>query len=422
MPNNKLTDLIWYLAGETSKSNHAIIWDTQRACCLPVVASPISNYLHEVGRFLFDGGLNVDVEYVDSQDARQTFVEDLITKNSLQSSLESIWETGAITGELLVVLRLSGDNYSFEWFDKTEFTPGLNEITVETLRDIDGKTYVYKLDITPSAYIEYPLVEKQYAYLYDWAANQEVVPHAYQEIPAIVIKNAVTLGSNRGESEFNFGACRLAASVIMATFDSLENVHFFGSPMLASPDPEDTLKRLKKRIQVLQKESNEDGGTVDVLNYQAISEEHLKLIDKLENNMNRHMGIRVGGEAKASADVSSLALRILNSSTISKAEGKWQNYVEDGLVLVFELALRMSAADGMLLMVNPSVPESYKVAVTRKMPYFVESPMEKSQLLSVAQQMVDLGVDRIEALKATVWPHLSIGQIEEKLRINLEDV
>ena len=207
----------------------------------------------------------------------------------------------------------------------------------------------------------------------------------------------------------------------MATFDGLENIHLFGNPMLVSPDPEDTLKRLKARVQVLQKEPNEDGGTVDVLQYNAIEPEHLDLIALLETSFNKLMGIKSGTEVK-SADVSSLTLRIMNSATISKAESKWQTYVEDGLEPMFETILKMAAIDGILLIVNINDEESYCIEITRKMPYFVESPSEVSQQLAVAQQLVDLGVDRVEALKSTIWPGLTYGQIEEKLRPNLEDI
>ena len=425
--SQKLTALAWYLLGETPKSQHSIIWDTSRRNCIPTISSPIANYLHEVNRFLFDGGLNIDVEEANSDDPRQQFLDTLVNKNRIQSSLESIWETGAIDGELLCVLRLSGNSYSMEWFSKWEFDyedslDGLQTVVVKAERLIDDVEYIYRLDIDSSQYTEYPLVEKRYAHNFDWAANAMPQPHTYGKTPAAVIKNKHSISKRRGLHEFNFAACKTAAAAIMATFESLENVHLFGTPMLVSPDPDDTLKRLKARLQVLQKESQEDGGGVDVLQYNAIQDEHLQLITKLEDSFNRLMGIRMGGADVRSADVSSLTLRILNSATISKAESKWQNYITDGLKPLFELCLQMAAIDGMLLGVNINDYSTYKLSITRKKPYFVESPLEVGQQLTVAQQLVDLGVDRIEALKSTIWPGLSYGQIEEKLRINLEDI
>jgi hypothetical protein len=418
---SKLTELAWYLAGETDKNNHSIAWDFSRKQAVPYVASPVAGYLQEVNRFLFDGGLNIDVEAAESDDPRQLFVNHLVKYNNLQSSLESVWQTGAITGELLIVLRLSQGSYSFEWFDKTEFDYNEEAIKVKTVRSIDGVDYVYKLDITSLAYIEYPLVETRYASTFNWEANAEPVPHTYGFIPASVIKNQIKLSSRRGVGEFNFGACKLAAAVLMATFDAFENLRLFGNPFFISPDPDDTLKRLRARVQVLQKEANEDGGTIDILNPSAISAEHLQFIGALQDNFNHHMGVKLGTEIK-SADVSSLTLRILNSATISRAEAKWQNYVEDGLKVAIERCLQMSAIDGILLNVNLKDYATYQLSFNRKKPYFVESPLEISQQLTVAQQLVDLGVDRVEALKQTVWPGLSYGQIEEKLRVNLEDI
>jgi hypothetical protein len=207
----------------------------------------------------------------------------------------------------------------------------------------------------------------------------------------------------------------------MTCFDAVENIHLFGSPLLASPDADDTLARIRKRVQVLQKESGETGGQIDVLNFDAIQGTHLEAIELLKSNFNSFMGIKIS-DSGTRADVSSLTLRILNAATISKAESRWQNYVEDGLKPLFETALRMAAVDGMLAIVNLGKPETYAVTVTRKRPYFVESPLEQMQLLDVAQRLVDLGVDRVYALRETYWPNLTEDQIREKLRINLEDV
>ncbi len=422
----KLIELAKYLIGLTAKSNHGIVWDYNRKSCFPVVVSPMAEYLHEINRFMFDGGLNVDVDQADEKDPRQKFLETIVDKNKLQSSLESIWETGAITGELLVVLRLTSQGYySFEWFDSTEFEAYYEEsdlsiVEIKARRNIDDKVYIYRMEFTPEAYIEYPLVEERYERTFNWEAAANPVLHNYKMVPGQVIRNKVSINKSCGIPEFNFAACRMAAATMMTTFDSVENIHFFGSPLLASPDPDDTLTRLKKKIQVLSKESGEQGGQVDVLNFDAIQDTHLEIIDKLKANFNSFMGIKVG-DSGIKADVSSLTLRILNAATISKAESRWQNYVEDGLTPVFEKCLQMAAVDGMLAMVNLAKPETYKVVITRKKPYFVESPVEKTQLLDVAQRLVDLGVDRVVALKETIWPNLTEDQIREKLRINLED-
>lgn len=420
--DSKLIQLLWYMVGEHYKTNHAIAWDFTRKCATPIVASPISSYLNEVNRFLFSGGLNIDLQYALGEDPRQAYLNSIISQNNFQSILESIWYTGAITGELLCYIRRKDSIYKFDWFDSTEFKTVDNHIKVETIRLINGKEYVYKLDIYDDQIVEYKLIEKRLVIgNFDWSKYATSFPHSYEFKPCVVIKNSNSINSERGVGEFNFGAAKLNAAIMMATFNGLENIHFFGSPVLASPDPEDTLERIKKRIQVYQKEPNEDGGSVDVLDFKSIKREHLEFINKLEDNFNSMMGIKVNKEV-SSSDVSSLALRILNGSTISKAETKWETYVIDGFIPLFQKVLLMAGVDGILSQVSKNNLDSYKIFITRKRPYFDIAPQEKIQLLQVATQLVELGVDRAMALKDTIWPNLSIEEIEEKLRLNLEDI
>jgi hypothetical protein len=424
MADKKLIDLLWYMVGEQHKTNHAMCWDFQKSAPVPVVASPISQYLNEVNRFLFSGGLQVDLTFALENDPRQDYLDKVIQANKFQSILESVWVTGAITGELLVHIRSQDSLYKFDWYDLTEFeyNKDLGCICIETLRTIKDKEYVFKLDLYSDRLVEYKLIESRFVTVnFDWSKFATEVPHSYGFIPAMVIKNCNSINSSRGTGEFNFAAAKVNAAIMMATFDGLENVHFFGSPVLASPDPDDTLSRIQKRVQVYQKEANEDGGSIDVLDFKPIKGEHLQLIEKLESNFNNLMGIKVNSEVKSS-DMSSLALRILNASTISKAETKWETYVEDGFKPLFERVLLMAKMDGILPQVSLDNTDSYDLTITRKKPYFDSSPLERLQQLQVATAMVDLGVDRTVALKETIWAQYSIQQIEEKLRLNLEDV
>lgn len=422
-----LIELTDYLLGETTTSSHPSTWNYDKRDCFPVLASPLADYLHEINRFLFSGGISVDVVAAQERDPRQVLINRTLDHNNLQANLESLWVRGAVTGEVLCVIRLdaTGD-YTFDWYEAHEFTPvyksrKLSWLTIETTRYVQGKPLVFRLDVTPEAYIEYPLVPPNRARDFDWAANATTIPHGYREVPATIIKNSSRLSKLRGKPEFNHAACKMAATILMLTHDSVENMHFFGTPIFTSPDPKDTLKRLKARVQVLQKEANEDGGSVDLLTPNAITPQHLDLIERLEQNFKRHLGIKSGHQDNTH-DVSSLSLRILNSATISKAESKWLSYVDNGLRVALQLVLKMAAVDGILSIVNPNTPETYQLAIHRLTPYFSETPQEQLQQLELAARLVDLGVDRSQALKETYWPQLSLDQISALLRPNFEDI
>ncbi len=427
---DELTEVLWYLVGDIPEcTHHSSIYSKDKKKNLPPLVSPVSRYIHEINRFLFDGGLKIDVPSDKDERLKTTYLEDVVDRNELQSNLYSIWETCVIEGELLVTLRLSGELYKFDFFNKREFNytydnqGNLDKVNIQKLvyKEDEDTYYVFKFDINKNEYINYPLVEYKEAEEYNWEQNKTVVPHEYKLVPAKVIKNRVKVSEDRGISDFNHATMKQAVSEILAVYDALENVHLFGNPLIISPDPDDTLDKLKKRIQVLTSMPEADAGKLDTLNFSAISREHLDFIDQLKDNFNESMGIK-SDNAEIGKDVSSLTLRIQNSSTISKAESKWQNYVDNGLEPLLEKVLLMANTDGILSNVDPLDPETYNVNLNRNKPYFPISPSEKVQQLNVATQLVELGVDRSEALKETIWSDLSLEEIESKLSGNLDDL
>jgi hypothetical protein len=427
---DELTEILWYLVGDIPEcSNHNSIYSKDKKKNLPPIVSPINRYIQEVNRFLFDGGLNIDVSNDNEEKLKTQYLEDVVNRNELQSNLYSIWETGVIEGEILVTVRLSGELYKFDFFSKREFNyyydnqGNLDEVNIEKLiyDENEDTYYVFKFDLNKKEFINYPLVEYKVAEQFDWNKNKTVVPHEYRFVPAKVIKNRVKISEDRGISDFNHAILKQAVSEIMAVYDALENVHLFGNPFIISPDPDDTLDKLKKRIQVLTSMPEADAGKLDTLNFNAISKEHLDFIDQLKDNFNDSMGIK-SNNSDIGKDVSSLTLRIQNSATISKAESKWKNYVDNGLKPLLEKVLLMANTDGILSNVDPLDTETYNVNLTRSKPYFPTSPSEKVQQLNVATQLVELGVDRAEALKETIWSDLTLDEIESKLSGNLDDM
>jgi hypothetical protein len=60
--------------------------------------------------------------------------------------------------------------------------------------------------------------------------------------------------------------------------------------------------------------------------------------------------------------------------------------------------------------------------ISRKQPYFSVTEQEKLQSLEVANRLIEMGVDRVHALKETYYTHLTMQEIESMLRVNLEDI
>lgn len=417
--DSKLISLARYLAGDTYKNNHAIVWDRDRSTCFPVTASLVSEYLSEVNRFLFSGGISVTLRAGD--DHRKAFLDDILRANQLNSKLESIFFEGSIGGELFILIRPTYDSYRFEFFDSTEYTPiyendSLQRVEVLAKRHIDGEPYLYKLVVDTETFSEWDLVPaSQEQKLTTTTPN--VQDHTYGFVPGVVIKNKVSLSSKRGIPEFNYAACRIAANFAIGFFDSFENLHFFGNPILSSVDPEDTLRRLQQRIQVHEKDSTEPNSSLEALRLDSLSETHLKLLDRYRQNFYSMMGIRLSTEAPR--EFSSLALRLLNGTTINKAETKWEAYVSDGLEPLLNKVLNVAVRDGHLVGFDT---EENAVRVSRKRPYFPLSPTDQLQSLAIAERLIDLGVDRAVALQETVYRELSIEEIQSKLSPNLEDI
>lgn len=426
---DKYTELIWYLAGENTSTNYDEIYSKEKKKNLPPIASPISMYINEVNRFLFDGGINVSMSRpeLDKNEVKKGYVDEIIQYNSLQSKLYSIWETGVIEGEVLIVPRLeTSEYYKFDFYPKSEFTySGMKEqleVNVEKMiyDEKEDEYYVFKLDITPNEYINYPLVKWKDKDIVEWDKMKKKINHDYKFTPVIIIKNREKITEDRGLSDFNYAAIKQACSIILLIFDGLENVHLFGNPYIISPDPEDTLHRIQNRVQVL--ESSDTEGKIDSLSFNSISSQHLQLIDTLNDEFAKMMGIKNNLSGSSSNDLSSLTLRIQNSTTISKAESKWRNYVDDGIKPLLENVLIMASVDGILPSVNPELQESFDLNIVRNKEYFPPSPSEKLKLIEMATSLTELGVDRVEALKETIWSNLSSEEIESKLNRNIEDI
>jgi hypothetical protein len=372
--------------------------------------TPLFNlYIKEVNRFLFSGGIRIDVSDALPTDARQDFVNNQAKIWKLQSRLESIWKAGATYGELGFILKPKDGFYKLEFCRHHEITISKpDEVVIEKLKEIQGKEYVYRQVLTPEAYKNYPLVPYGQHKSFKWEQSEKVTPHRYGRVPFLLLKNSEDLFDSHGQPEFDENSIEIALMHLQANIDIAENGHFFGSPILVAPDPDDAIQRLKKRIQVLQADPAEDGGKPEYLNISPIKKEHLSFLHGLEAQFRQNTGLSAS-YTELPAQVSNVALKTLNAATIDIAQSKWLNYVDQGLEPLFELALHCANLDGFLSNTDT------QVSINRAAPYFAESAQEKLQNATYAQALIDMGVDRATALQQTVWSHLTIEEINHML-------
>ena len=426
MENYATTSLIESLYGERSSKQIKDLYDPSRGLYLPVQSSPFKEYVQDVNRFLFSGGIGIS-SYSSLPDKHTAISEiNSLLNNQISPYLESIWENLAITGEIAALVRFNyAKKPTIEYFDKREFTVTYNklgnieEISIKTQVIIDNEKYVYKVKADSSAYYDYPLVKVGNSYNYDWDKSVTITEHNYGETPVAVIKVNPSINSKRGQSEFNLSSINLAVSIVFMEYSLDENVEFLGHPLLDSPDPRATIEALNNKIQVLQKLPADEGGGHSLIQPAPLTETELKYLEYKKASFKRVMGITNTHEAQLN-DVSGAALRIMNDGLISKAQTKWSQIVEGGLEPLLNLVARMGHTLNLYNLASLYSTPIFKVA--RKQPYFSVTEQEKLQSLEVANRLIEMGVDRVHALKETYYTHLTMQEIESMLRVNLEDI
>ena len=154
-------------------------------------------------------------------------------------------------------------------------------------------------------------------------------------------------------------------------------------------------------------------------NPRALHPDQLEYLKYKKESFKRSMGITNTQETRLN-DASGVALRIMNDGLISKAQEKWTDIVSGGLVPLFNQILRALQDYGTVGLGSFYGEEN--VVITRIEPFFARTEQEKIQSLTVAERLIELGVDRAQALKETFFTQLSIDEINKMLRPNLEDM
>jgi hypothetical protein len=419
----KAIALTQYLYGSSQVTRISEMWDARRETYLPVQSSPLKEYVHDVNRFLFSGGINININELPENHYAHEFIN-YVANKYIHPNLFPIWELLALTGELLTVVRIKNGKPSFEFFDPREYSlvtvnNKVTQVKIRTIVELEGKRYIYRFEVTPFNYVEYPLVLEEKEANYEWDKVAEFVNHGFKRIPINLIGLNKNLTNKRGNPEFNWGSLMLAKSIATIEYGLDENVYFFGNPLIDSPDPDKTTKDLNAKKQVLQKLPPDEGGGHELLQPQALSETELNYLKIKKESFKRSMGITNTQETQLN-DASGVALRIMNDGLISKAQSKWEEIVTYGLEDLLDLVLQLAQDLGILSLGVHS--DKSLITIARSEPYFIRTEDEKLKSLDVAERLIELGIDRAIALQETYYSHKSIQEIELLFRPNLEDV
>ena len=376
------------------------------------LAAPFSEYLQEVHRFLFGGGVRFDVVDAGPDDDRQMVLNAIAAGNSLDPMLQTIWEQAAITGKVLILwLPSRGPKlYQLKVFNGYEFKsiPGVEGGYEMSYVGTDGLWHFKEVDRL--SYREYEPSEQ---WKDDWGLPVVEYEHGYPFTPAQVLLNKAEdpKGLVSG-SDFDQTAIDLGIEYALQFLDAASNAHFFGRPIVVSPDPRETLQALRRRSGVLQGSNMKtDQQPLEVLEPASMPSNHRELRRDLKENLYNHLGISVVPD-DIPAQTSSVTLKMLYSETIGKAEAKMSTLGE-GLRKMLEGLLYSAAFDGVLgnVFYDPGSP---LVTIGRQHPYFTPSPQEKLALAGLVESLIATGVKPEFALQE-YYPGLTQEQLQERL-------
>lgn len=370
------------------------------------LASPLKSHLLAVDRFLFSGGINVDVFEAKPEDPRQQLLDRVTRGNYVNSYLYQMWERGAATGGLLLCFSLEESDrlYRVDWYDANEFEATEDGYKIEYLAPDD---YYQRWKLLPGLTVKYEPVKDTSR---PWEPVEEF-PNPYPFLPCVEVYNERPTGGYSGLPEFDGIALELGLEILIQTLDAASSYHYFGHPLIVSPDPEETLDALARRVQVLQGSLDPDRQRIEVLKMDAVPSDHSNYLEALKRNLHQHLGSSYV-PPNSTPETSSLALKVINEASISTAERKWENYVNQGLEVFLGRILLAASFDGLYSAAFPSEPQSFQVEISRKKPFFSLSPQDKLSQLAVTQQLIGLGIDPLHAFQE-FYGNLSIEEIQE---------
>ena len=382
---------------------------------------PCLEYLSDVYRFLFAGGINVDIADTPFNEY-QKWLNKLIKKNKLGSKLRTYWYETSKTGETLLVPSKKNNYYLIKFFSKKEIKPifdkndDLIELRIE--RKIANKG-IYRLRITNEAYFSYEAYAKTPTIDEKTWLGGEMLPHMYGVIPAILVQNNLCTKTNRGTSDFTDPVLKMAEAIAKTDHNYDETNRFFGNPLIDSPSKSRTTKALQNKEQVLQKEPNDEGGGHDLLQPVPFTREQLDYLKSQKDSFRRSIGV-LSPIDEVSGEHSGVAIHNLTDGLVSVATEKWEILVNEGLEPLFDMILRMASLDGFLNLSGDLVIKDCMVEISRKKPYYTPTPQDIKTNCDIALSLLELGVSRENALKI-IYPHKSSDEIKDLINPILEE-
>ena len=366
------------------------------------LASPLRGFLGVISQFSLDRGIRFDVPQATPEDPRQLFLDSLQEYNDFPRLLETALERGAITGSVYLVMEpyeaAMGKVYGIRVYDETEC------IHKET-EDLEGFQFQVQSDdgydrwiLTDTERLTYRSTEYPGS---PWELESQE-PHGYSECPVVKIQNRPQDHGNKSDPSFDWVAIELAVEILTQNLAAASNYVYFGSPFLVSPDPEQTSKELHQRKQVLTGSSSPELQALGLLPSSGMPSEHSGFIERLNKSFNEHVGISWLPDVMP-GDTSSLTLRLLNARSIATSQRMADVYL-GGFSELLEKSLRMAQVDGLGLSGDPEVDFKFLAEI------FPPTPTDKLQILSVAEQLISMGVKPEIALKE-YFPELDSDEI-----------
>lgn len=367
------------------------------------LASPLRGFLGVVSQFSLDRGFRFDVPLATPEDPRQVFIEQLGDLNDFRRLLETALERGAITGTVYLVLDSCECGYVIRIYDHTECIHQESEelegyqFQVKRGRDYD------RWILTDSERLYYKSSQHPTS---PWELDYQE-PHGYPECPVVKVQNRPQDHGNFSDPSFDWLAIELAVEILAQNLAAASNYIYFGSPFLVSPDPEQTSKELHNRKQVLTGSSSPELQPLEIMGSSGMPSEHARFLEGLTKSFNEHLGISWLPDVMP-GDTSSLTLRLLNARSIATSERTSDVYL-GGFEELLEKALRLAPVDGFKVSGDPEVEFKFISEI------FPPTPTDKLQILSVAEQLISMGIKPEIALQE-YYPHLDSDEIIELMQ------
>lgn len=369
------------------------------------LASPLRWYLGEVSRFTLDLGVRFNVVDAAEDSPIETLIQRVVKANRMTELVQLAIERGACTGAVYLFLKPDPERfYRLALYDHTE--------VMDYPEDWPDQGKMIQVP-TEKGWRRWGVTDQEWVYYQDTKSPNSVWQevkrdrHGYGFCPCVCVVNRINDHSEEPIPTFDGVSLELATEICSQVLSSSASHSFFGSPLLVSPDPEETLEQLQTRSRVLTGSLGTDLQAVDLIQGDAMPATHEGLLDKLGQEFCSHLGISWVPETPP-GDTSSITLRTLFSKTVNHASHKAELYL-NGFLDLLRLVRQAAPIDGVLY---DTADDDLEWAYEGEL--FPMTPTEKQQVLAVVETLVGMGI-RVEVALQEYYPQDTEDQIRERL-------